>query len=122
MTDAERTNEEKNIYYQYIHTIAPFVVELEVRDGEYPIEILNEIRSVFTHMARYKENDSERDLISAGKHIKRGILDCYKYLCVSMAEEMKDFRDGYRHVDMMLADNGNFLPKLDKLELCAKKS
>ena len=51
MTLEER---EELIYRQYQDIIAPFIVELEVRDKEYPIEIFNEIRSIFTHLLRYK--------------------------------------------------------------------
>lgn len=107
---------EKHIYEQYENVIAYFIAELEVRDTEYPIEVFNEIRSTFTHLSRYKLNDSESDLLSAERHIKRAILDCFKYMCVSFAEEIKMFRDAYRKVDLNVADNGRFLPQLDKLE------
>ena len=98
---------ELEIYRQYQNVIAPFIVDLEVRDGEYPIEIFNEIRATFTHISRYKVQNSTDDLISAERHIKRATLDCYKYLCVSHAEEIKAFRYNYRSVDLHLADNGN---------------
>ena len=113
---------ELEIYRQYQNVIAPFIVDLEVRDGEYPIEIFNEIRATFTHISRYKVQNSTDDLISAERHIKRATLDCYKYLCVSHAEEIKAFRYNYRSVDLHLADNGRFLNTLDSLEKQAKAS
>lgn len=89
--------------------IAPFITELEVRDTEYPIEIFNEVRSIFTHLSRYKIQKQAKDLISTESHVKRAILDCFKYMCVSMAEEINDFRNSYKKVDLKLADNGKFL-------------
>lgn len=115
------TINENDIYEQYQNIILPYIIELEVRDGEYPIEILNEIRAVFTHLSRYKIQGKQNEVISAGRHIKRAILDCYKYLCISMADEISDFRTDYRKVDLKLADNGKFLPELDRLECSAKE-
>ena len=113
---------EKHIYEQYETVIAYFIAELEVRDNEYPIEVFNEIRATFTHLSRYKLNNSVADLISAERHIKRAILDCFKYMCISFAEEVKEFRESYRKVDLKIADNGKFLPELDRLENEAKET
>lgn len=113
---------EKQIYEQYETVIAYFIAELEVRDTEYPIEVFNEIRSTFTHLSRYKLNDSVQDLESAERHVKRATLDCFKYMCISFAEEIKNFRVAYRKVDLKIADNGNFLPALDRLENEAKSA
>lgn len=113
---------EKNIYLQYQNVIDPFIAELEVRDKEYPIEIFNEIRAIFTHLARYKIQKNEKDVLSAEKHVKRAILDCYKYLCFSIAEQIHKFRIDYRTVDLKLADNGKFLPQLNKLDSLAQKA
>lgn len=121
--DTEKyTEREKEIYRQYQSVIAYFIAELEVRDTEYPIEIFNEIRSVFTHLSRYKLQGSIEDLASAERHIKRATLDCFKYMCVSIAEEIDQFRKAYRKVDLKLADNGRFLPKLDRLEHQARNA
>ena len=113
---------EKRIYEQYETVIAYFIAELEVRDTEYPIEVFNEIRSIFTHLSRYKLNNNVDDLVSAERHVKRAILDCFKYMCVSFAEEIKEFRHAYRKVDLKIAENGHFLPELDKLEDDAKQA
>ena len=113
---------EKQIYEQYETVIAYFIAELEVRDTEYPIEVFNEIRSIFTHLSRYKLYDREEDLVSAERHVKRATLDCFKYMCVSFAEEIKDFREAYRKVDLKIADNGRFLPRLDEMEKEARNA
>ena len=113
---------EQKIYKQYQDIIAPFIAELEVRDTEYPIEIFNEIRSVFTHLSRYKIQNSEKDILAAESHSKRAILDCYKYLCISMEERVCDFRREYKNINLGLADNGKFLPELNRLETEAKEA
>ena len=59
-TDVANTEREKDIYDQYQSVIAYFIAELEVRDAEYPIEIFNEIRAIFTHLARYRLQDRDR--------------------------------------------------------------
>ena len=115
-------NIEEKIYLQYQNIIAHFIAELEVRDNEYPIEIFNEIRSVFTHLSRYKLQKSDKDLLAAESHSKRAILDCYKYLCISMEEKVCKFRSEYKDIDLGLADNGKFLPELNRLELKAKEA
>lgn len=117
---SQSTLEENAIYEQYQNIILPYIIELEVRDGEYPVEILNEIRAIFTHFSRYKLQNAQEEIFSAERHVKRAILDCYKYLCISMLEEISDFRAYYRKVDLKLADNGKFLPELDRLECIAK--
>lgn len=113
---------EKEIYKKYQDIIAPYIIELEVRDSEFPIEIFNEIRSIFTHLSRYKIQDSEDDLSAAEGHLKRAILDCYKYLCISIAMSLHQFRQEYKDVDLHLVDNGEFLPKLDRLEREAQEA
>lgn len=107
---------EKEIYNQYQSVIAYFIAELEVRDTEYPIEIFNEIRATFTHLSRYKLQNSIKDLVSAERHIKRATLDCFKYMCVSIKEEIRLFREEYRKVDLSVAENGRFLIELNRLE------
>ena len=113
---------EIEIYEQYQNIIAPYIAELEVRDGEYPIEILNEIRSIFTHLSRCKLQNSLNEIESANRHVKRAILDCYKYICISIAQNIYEFRQDYIKVDLTLADNGRFLVKLNDLELIARNA
>lgn len=115
-------DKEEKIYVQYQDIIAPFIAELEVRDTEYPIEIFNEIRSIFTHLSRYKMQGSDEDILAAESHSKRAILDCYKYLCISIEERVYNFRKEYKDINLGLADNGKFLPELNRLEMVAKKA
>lgn len=122
LSETELKTIEQEIFIQYRDVIAPFIAELEVRDTEYPIEIFNEVRAIFTHLSRYKLDGKTDDVLAAKRHVKRAILDCFKYLCISIADKVTKFRHDYRGVDLKLADNGNFLPKLDSLETAAKKA
>ena len=122
VNDTNLTERENKIYIQYQEVIAPLIAVLEVRDGNYPIEIFNEIRAIFTHLSRFKIQSSEQDLISAERHVKRAILDCYKYMCVSIKEQMVRFREEYRNVDLGIADNGMFLVTLNRLQKEADES
>lgn len=108
------------IYDAYINTISPFILQLETLDGEFPVEILNEIRAIFTHIARSSLTDTpevyEDNIVKAERHIKRAILDCHKYVCVAYDEHYRRFNRLYKGVDLSVVDNGDFL-----VDLCQKR-
>jgi len=105
-----------DIYKTYIEVICPLVLQYEVLGNSFPIEILNEIRSVFTHLSKYNlSNDAEikeRNLSKAEGHIKRSRLDCYKYLCTVYEDEYSKFDKRYKNTDLSFVDNGEFLTNL----------
>lgn len=107
------------IYETYLSVISPFIIQLEALDGEFPVEILNEIRSIFTHLARCnsteKEQIYEENIIKAERHVKRAVLDCFKYLCVAYDEYFRRFTKLNRNVDLSFVDNGHFIQKLNSL-------
>lgn len=107
------------IYETYLSVISPFIIQLETLDGEFPVEILNEIRSIFTHLARCnsteKEQIYEENIIKAERHVKRAVLDCFKYLCVTYDEYYRSFTRLNRNVDLSFVDNGHFIQKLSSL-------
>lgn len=119
-------NRIESIFKSYNQIIAPFIMQLEIMDCEYPVEIFNEIRSVMTHLSRadLSEDDSfvEDNIVKAERHVKRAILDCYKYSCVSFTEKLQTFDQTYRGVDLSLVDNGEFLPQFSKLQKEAEKA
>jgi hypothetical protein len=96
--------------------ICPYIVKYELLAGEFPVEILNEIRAIFTHLSKYylSNDDSirEKNITKAEGHIKRSILDCYKYICVALDDKYKKFESNYERVDLSFIDNGEFLPNL----------
>lgn len=107
------------IYETYLSVISPFIIQLEALDGEFPVEILNEIRSIFTHLARCnsteKEQIYEENIIKAERHVKRAVRDCFKYLCVAYDEYFRRFTKLNRNVDLSFVDNGHFIQKLSSL-------
>jgi hypothetical protein len=109
----KRVNE---IYKQYIEVICPYVIEIELLDNEFPVEILNEIRAIFTHLSKYYLSNEiatkEINLLKAEGHIKRSRLDCYKYICVAYDDNYKEFERRYKNTNLSFVDNGDFLPKL----------
>ena len=112
-TDEERI---KDIYKTYIDVICPYSLNYETLSNRFPIEILKEIRDVLTHLSKYHLSDSasikERNLSKAESHIKRSILDSYKYMCMAYEDEISKFDKKYENIDLSFVDNGEFLPKL----------
>lgn len=108
------------IYDAYINTISPFILQLETLDGEFPVEILNEIRAIFTHISRCSLAETsevyEDNIVKAERHVKRAILDCHKYVCVAYDEHYRRFDRLYKSVDLSVVDNGDFL-----VDLCQKR-
>ena len=107
------------IYDEYKKTVFPLVAFLEANDAEFPIEILNEIRSIFSHFSRgYDESLSDEEISSelakAESHLKRAILDCYKYNCISLYDFYNKFRKEYQFADLSVIDNGDFLSQITK--------
>lgn len=114
------------IHRQYLEVISPFVIALEVEDNEFPAEIMNEIRAIMAHMGRYylAENDEnrEKNILLAKRHVKRAILDCFKYTCLSLNLNGKAFLEHFKGADLRLVDNGCFLgPLLEKERLAKEK-
>jgi len=106
----------RDIYKTYIEVICPYIICYETLSDRFPVEILNEIRSVFTHLSKYNLSDNisikERNLSKAEDHIKRSILDCYKFICTAYEDEYSKFDKRYKNTDLSFVDNGEFLPKL----------
>lgn len=115
-----------DIYAEYKKTVSPLVAFLEANDAEFPVEILNEIRAIFTHFSRtYDESVSDDEISSEIKkaegHLKRAILDCYKYNCVSLYDFYSQFRKEYKFADLSCIDNGDFLTHITQNFAEAKK-
>jgi len=112
------TNEERirEIYKTYIDVICPYILHYESLSNRFPVEILNEIRDILSHLSKYNlSNDAlmkEKSLSKAEGHIKRSRLDCYKFICTAYEDEYTKFDKRYKNTDLSLIDNGEFLPKL----------
>ena len=124
MTD-EQIESIKEIYNGYTTIVQPFILNYEVMACAFPIELLNEIRSIFTHIARcYKDNVSEKvideNIGKAKGHLKRAILDSFKYNLLVYQEKIKEFQKVHSRV-LSVIDNGNFSREFYRLEKNAEK-
>lgn len=113
------TNEISEIFITYVYKVLPYMIDIEELDGNFPVSILNEIRDIFTHLSRsYLSSSSDMffDNVSKAKgHLKRAVLDCYKYLCMIYDDKYKQFDRLYKNVDLSNIDNGDFLNELCNL-------
>ena len=97
----------------YIEDINPFVIRFETTKGEFPVEIQNEIRAIYNHLARAAlANDDCQIVENLDKmmsHSKRALIDCFKYMCVICDDNYRDFMKRYEAVDLTYLDEGRFL-------------
>lgn len=134
----------RGVYEQYRTIVRPFISFLELFDREFPVEILNEIRAIFQHLARCytcefdivstDDSSSEEEIRNkqmtfigknidkANSHINRALLDCFKYSCLTLHDEYVAFMNMYKNVDISSLDNGEFLKKLHILKTNAKRA
>lgn len=105
------------LYVQYTNVIKPLIAAIEVRYEEFPTPLLNEIRAFNDHVARcFDEAGRDADFSSnAGKakgHIDRITFDCYKFLNVSLRDDViKGFERRTRRVDLSAINSGEFYPE-----------
>lgn len=107
-------NQLDQIYNSYLNSICPLITIYEVLAGNCPVAIMNEIRALFTHLARdytTKEPDiKEKEIHSAQRHLERILRDCFKYVCLAYEDQYREFILTYAHIDLTRVDNGDFLP------------
>ena len=80
----------------------------------FQLKYSGEIRSIFSHFSRayddsLEEEEIASELSKAEGHLKRAILDCYKYACLSLVDSYERFRKEYKFADLAGIDNGDFL-------------
>ncbi len=111
--DRALQRELKEIYSQYHNSIKIFIGQLEVLQNKFPVEILNEIRAVFSHIAKAYVCESKEvaweNVNKAKGHIKRAQLDAYKYMCYAFSKYYTEFRELYKNVDLSYVNNGDFI-------------
>lgn len=116
--DKKLQRELEEIYSQYHNSIKIFIGQLEVLQNKFPVEILNEIRAVFSHIAKVyvcaEEKVAWENVNKAKGHIKRAQLDAFKYMCYAFSEYYIQFRELYKNVDLSYVNNGDFINELSK--------
>lgn len=120
--EAKQVDEIKEIYEEYSTVLNPLVQNYEAVGGDFPIEILNEIRSIFSHLAKCYNSVStkivETNIKKARNHLKRAILDGFKYNVLAYQRNIASFEEKYGRI-MDLADSGKFINDFwDKRQEC----
>lgn len=99
----------------YTETIQPLIIHIEELKSEFPSEILNEVRAMYTHLSRALLTSSEKDVVSniekIKRHTKRALLDCFKNSCIIIIDQRKLFFEKYKGIDLTYIDKGEFLNK-----------
>lgn len=103
----------------YTEDINPFIVKFETENGNFPIELQNEIRSIYGHLCKAALADTPQiaaeNVKKIKSHSKRALLDCFKYISVIHTDNYSDFMERYKGVDLTYIDNGKFLSNIDAL-------
>lgn len=111
-------------FKMYMEDINPFIVQFEIEKGEFPIEIQNEIRSIYGHLCRAAVSEKEEivsdNIKKIKSHTKRAMLDCYKYCCIIYTDMYADFMKQYENIDLTFINNGTFLPEINMIYKEAK--
>ena len=111
------------VFQVYLDDINPFIVQFEILKNEFPIELQNEIRAMYGHLARAAiaatPEEAERNLAKIKSHTKRALLDCYKYSCIIFSDQYEEFFRDYHGVDLTYLEAGNFLRRVHQLREAA---
>lgn len=112
------------LYTSYNEVIKPLIADYEAREQKFPLPVFNEIRSLHDHIARCYRSSLTDDQITgeikkAEGHLTRIILDCYKYLDISLYEKISRFEKETSGIDLTLINNGLFYPEYRRLNMLA---
>ena len=109
----------------YVEDIQPLIVQYELEKNEFPVAVQNEIRAIYSHLARAavseKDEDVERNIQKVNSHTKRAFIDCLKYSCIISLDHYVDFFNRYTGVDLSYINDGHFLPDSGALYHSAKE-
>lgn len=109
------------LYKKYNEVIKPLIAAIEVRIEAFPTPIYNEIRAYNDHVARcYSRIDDEAFVASqirkAQGHIERIILDCYKFLNVTLYDKVvRNFDKRTKRIDLTVIHDGEFYIEYKKM-------
>jgi len=118
-------NKVSNLYTDYRKKIHPLIILIQNESGEFPTQILNEIRSFDFHIACcyfYIDDDTlvNEHIDKATEHIDRMLLDCYKIVVniihLDKIKKFEKYTEKYNHRIEKIIDNGSFLSKYRKLK------
>lgn len=106
----------QDLYRAYNTAIKPLIAEIEARIEHFPLPLFNEIRALHDHIARcYSDNVTsqqiEEEVQKAHRHVVRIMLDCYKYLNLTLHDTMVLFERQTKNIDLTVLKDGTFYPQ-----------
>lgn len=120
-TDSNRV---KVIFSTYNTTVKPLIATIEASYEQFPIQIFNEIRALFDHIARcYNPHINavsiDNEITRSESHLYRIMFDCFKFLNVKAKDEVNKFERQTKNVDLPSISNGEFYPEYKRLSKLA---
>ncbi|HPW66336.1 MAG TPA: hypothetical protein PLY32_04285 [Salinivirgaceae bacterium] len=120
MISEEQSKRIEEIYRNYRITVKPLIAVIEAAYERFPIQIFNEIRALFDHIAHCYSPDAqpeniEKEITRSESHLYRIIFDCFKFLNVKAKDELDLFEKQTRNVDLPSISNGEFYPEYKRL-------
>jgi len=116
---AEHTDLLDSVLRMYIEDINPLIVRYEIGQGEFPTEVLNEIRAIYGHLVRATMAETPDQVVGninkMRSHSKRALLDCFKCNALMCADNYKGFMSKYKDIDLTYLEDGKFLREVDSL-------
>lgn len=116
------SNDLEELLAEYGSVLSPKIVEYEVEKCEFPVEVLNEIRSIYAHLYRAsisEGSDVSSNIRKAKSHSKRAILDCYKYLCIAYDDRYHDFFRKFDYINWSKSNLEQKIVEIDKMRSAA---
>lgn len=113
-------NDQKNemLYRYYYRHIRPLLAALEIETLREYVELQNEIRAAFDHIARtyidLGDDDKEHNQRCAMGHLQRVELDILKHLNICFHKKSKKFFSSVSKFDLSRINNGYFLNYIRK--------
>ena len=116
-----------SIFHIYNNTIKPLLALVETYRQKYPIELLNELRYLFDHIARCYTSDANEvirreQIKKTERHVYRTVMDCHKVIIVCCFERVRRFERQTKKIDIKTIDNGDFESKYTKMEAAARSA
>jgi hypothetical protein len=109
----------RETYKVYNEVIKPLIADIEARIEKFPLPLFNELRALNDHIAQcYRDDITDEgikdEIKKAKRHTSRIILDCYKYLDVSIFLDIEKFERQTKYVDLTAINNGDFFQEYKK--------
>ena len=113
------------LFSLYREKVNPLISVYNSLENSFPIGVMNELRDVFSHLTQSLMAkdcaEIDRHLDKALRHLKRAVVDSFKYASMAYSKVYDDFKESYKYVDLGYVDNGQLLPKLTKLNAEAER-